>query len=174
MLAPRILLILFASVSLAHAQGSGRVVYWSPDESLQAIVNPTVKDRADFGEYSVEIKDSKGDLLTKEDYSSPDHEHGRSILKAGWSPDSQFFVFSTASSGGHSAWHVPTFAYARKENRIFYLDDFVGGSLVDKDFYFTSPALFHSKRNNWKDEVQIAEEPLPIEIDLNSIDLKGI
>jgi hypothetical protein len=168
----RALILFFALVHVAGAQGFGRVVYWSPDDTLQTIVSPTYKEKPDFSEHSVEIRSKTGDLIAKEDYSSPDHEHGRCVLKAGWSPDSNFFAFSTTSSGGHSVWHVSTFAFNRKQKKIFYLDDFVGGALVEKDFYFSSPAVFHSKRNNWTDGKQVSDDPIPVDVDLNNVDFK--
>jgi dipeptidyl aminopeptidase/acylaminoacyl peptidase len=168
----RALLVFLAFSQVVHAQGYGRVVYWSPDDVLQAIVIPSHNEEPYFSEHSVEIRSKAGALLAKEDYSSSDHEHGRCVLKAGWSPDSNFFAYSTTSSGGHSVWHVSTFAFDRKQKKIYYLDELVGGSLVEKDFYFSSPAIFHSKRNNWQDEKQISEDAIPVDVDLNTIDFK--
>jgi len=151
------------------SQGEGKVVYWSPDKTLQAIVIPLHIAEPDFHEHAVEIHSKEGKLLYKKDYSSEDHEHGRCIVHASWSPDSQFFAFSTTSSGGHSSWHCSSYVYSRRLNEIFYLDDFVGGPLVEAMFNFTSLAVFRSKRLNYKDGKQIAEEPIHVEVDLNKI-----
>jgi hypothetical protein len=67
-----------------------------------------------FNESRIEIHDMNGAVLATKDFKSADGEHGRNVQKAEWSPNSQFFVFSTASSGGHSPWHWQTYFYDRK------------------------------------------------------------
>jgi WD40 repeat protein len=85
-------------------------------------------------------------VIVVRDHSSPDGQHGRSVLHADWTPDSQF-LFSTASSGGHSAWHFNTFVYVRRTNKIYQLDEMIG-PLVDPMFDVSTPDQFHSKRLN--------------------------
>ena len=87
----------------------------------------------------------------------------------GWSPDSRFFVYSTTSSGGHSVWHVYTFCYHRMLNEVFLLDDLVGGPLVDPDFYFTAPVVFHSHRLNDETGGGVADPPIPVGENLNEM-----
>jgi hypothetical protein len=164
-----VLATLFAAYLYAEAQGYGRVVYIAPDGSLRASVIPLHIVDGDFSEHAVEIHDSAGKLLRRADYDSPDHEHGRDIMHAAWSPDSQFFVFSTTSSGGHSAWHFSTYVYVRSRNAVFYLDDLVGGPLVEPYFSFTSPAKFFSKRLNYRDGEKIAEQPIPVQVNLHDV-----
>jgi hypothetical protein len=41
-----------------------------------------------------------GAVLATKSFKSPDGEHGRNVQKTEWSPDSQFFVFSTAAPVG--------------------------------------------------------------------------
>jgi hypothetical protein len=55
-----------------------------------------------------------------------------------WSPDSQFFIFSTASSGGHSPWHWQTYFYDRKRKTFEEVDDFTG-PIIKRDFKLTAP-----------------------------------
>ena len=55
-----------------------------------------------------------------------DHQHGEGVSYAAWTPDSKFFVFSTSSSGGHQPWHGPAYFYARRQNRVLRLDDYIG------------------------------------------------
>jgi hypothetical protein len=156
----------FVTLSAAAAQGFGRTVYWSPDETLQAIVIPQFRN----AEHIVEIRTKTGKLLTRENHTSGDHEHGRSVLHADWSPNSQFFAYSTASSGGHSSWHCSTFVYIRARKRMFYLDDLVGGPLVDYAFYFAPPATFNSKRLNYEDGQEIAADPIPVKQNLGELE----
>jgi hypothetical protein len=164
-----VLATLFVALLRAEAQGYGRVVYIAPDATLRASVIPLRIVDGHLSEYAVEIHDSAGKLLRRADYASPDHEHGRDIMHAAWSPDSQFFVFSTTSSGGHSAWHFSTYAYVRSRNAVCYLDDLVGGPLVEPYFSFLSPATFFSKRLNYRDGEKIAEQPIPVEKNLHDV-----
>ncbi len=164
-----VMMTLCAAAVHVDAQGYGRVIYVAPDASLSAVVIPLHTADGDFSEHVVELRDKAGKLLHRADYSSPDHEHGRCVLHAAWSPDSQFFAFSTTSSGGHSAWHCSTYVYIRSKNAVFYLDDLVGGPLVDPDFSFASPAKFFSKRLNYRDGEKIAEEPIPVEAKLHDL-----
>jgi hypothetical protein len=80
----------------------------------------------------------KGSVLATKDFKSPDGEHGRNVQKSGWSPDSQFFVFSTASSGGHSPWHWQTYFYDRKRKVFKEVDDFTG-PVIKRNFKLTAP-----------------------------------
>jgi hypothetical protein len=76
------------------------------------------------------------------DYSSEDREHGFGVVKASWTPDNQYFVFSLTSSGGHQAWHAPTFFYSPRDNEIQDLDDYVSASGVSKaDFTLKAPNI---------------------------------
>jgi hypothetical protein len=79
-----------------------------------------------------------GVVLATKDFKSPDGEHGRNVQKAEWSPDSQFFVFSTASSGGHSPWHWQTYFYDRRRKIFKEVDDFTG-PVVKRNFKLTAP-----------------------------------
>jgi hypothetical protein len=79
----------------------------SPDGKLVAVVIHVGKE-AGLGNYDsrVELRTKEGSLCSK-DYSSNDSEHGYAVAKAAWTADSQFFVYSLQSSGGHSLWHTP-------------------------------------------------------------------
>ena len=111
----------------------------SPDQTLRACVLSVGKHpRPPFNESRVEIRDMKGAVLATKDFKSPDGEHGRNVQKAEWSPDSQFFVFSTASSGGHSPWHWQTYFYDRRRNTFKEVDDFTG-PVIKRNFKLTAP-----------------------------------
>ena len=79
-----------------------------------------------------------GAVLATKSFKSPDGEHGRNVQKAEWSPDSQFFVFSTASSGGHSPWHWQTYFYDRKRKVFKEVDDFTG-PVIKRNFKLSAP-----------------------------------
>lgn len=80
----------------------------SPDGKYLAIVIPLPKAPHGSGESKIEIH-SKDAIVCSASYSSEDGEHGFGVERAAWSPDSKFFVYSMSSSGGHQAWHFPTY-----------------------------------------------------------------
>jgi len=88
----------------------------------------------------VVIRTSDSDTLISKDYSSPRGANGYYVVNAKWSPDSQFFVYSMSSSGGHSPWSFPIMVYGRQKNRIAGFSDMIhGGPTVSADFHFAGP-----------------------------------
>jgi hypothetical protein len=90
-------------------------IYPSPDKALRATVLPvdvSLYATPDM-ESRVVIRTTKGDTSTSKDYSSSRGANGYYVYQAKWLPDSQFFVFSIASSGGHSPWSYPMMVYSR-------------------------------------------------------------
>jgi hypothetical protein len=111
----------------------------SPDQQLRAcVLSIGTHPNPPFNESRVEIRNMDGTVLSTKDFKSPDGEHGRNVQKMEWSPDSQFFVFSTASSGGHSPWHWQTYFYDRKRNTFKEVDDFTG-PVIKRNFKLTAP-----------------------------------
>ena len=95
-------------------------IFISPDKKTHASVLP-----ADVSLYAtpdlesrVVIRSSAGDTLTSQDYSSPRGTNGYYVFSAQWSPDSQFFVFSLVSSGGHSPWSFPIKVYDLEKESV--------------------------------------------------------
>src|SRR5262249_49041760 len=92
-------------------------VYPSPDGALRALVFPvdvSLYATPDM-ESRVVVRTSNGDTMTSKDYSSPRGTNGYYVVNAKWSPDSQFFVYSMSSSGGHSPWSFPMMVYSRQK-----------------------------------------------------------
>ena len=114
----------------------------SPDQALRALLLPSdvsLYATPDM-ESRVVIRTSKGDTLTSKDYSSPRGTNGYYVYNAKWSPDSQFFVFSMTSSGGHSPWSYPTMVYSRHKNLIVKFSDMIDGKpTLSGDFSFSGP-----------------------------------
>jgi hypothetical protein len=111
----------------------------SPDQQLRAcVLSVGTHPNPPFNESRVEIRSMNGTVLATKDFKSPDGEHGRNIQKMEWSPNSQFFVFSTASSGGHSPWHWQTYFYDRKQKTFKEVDDFTG-PVIKRNFKLTAP-----------------------------------
>src|SRR5262249_38464994 len=68
------------------------------------------------------------------------HQQWYYVFNAKWSPDSQFFVYSMSSSGGHSPWSFPMMVYSRQKNRIAGFSDMINGEpTVSGDFHFAGP-----------------------------------
>jgi hypothetical protein len=117
-------------------------IYPSPDGALRTLVFPvdvSLYATPDL-ESRVVIRTSKSDTLTSKDYSSPRGANGYYVFNAKWSPDSQFFVYSMSSSGGHSPWSFPMMVYSRQKNRIAGFSDMIKGEpTVSGDFHFAGP-----------------------------------
>ena len=117
-------------------------IYASPDQALRALVlavDVSLYATPDM-ESRVVIRNSKGDTLTSKDYSSPRGSNGYYVLSAKWSPDSQFFVFSLTSSGGHSPWSFPIMVYGRQKNVFAKFSDMIDGRpTLSGDFSFSGP-----------------------------------
>jgi hypothetical protein len=124
----------------------------SPDGKLVAVVIHVGKEAGlENYESRVELRTKEGSLVCSNDYSSNDSEHGYGVAKAAWTPDSQFFVYSLQSSGGHSPWHTPIQFYNRQQNKILSLDDALGDSIASPEFSLAEPdeikvTLYFSKR----------------------------
>lgn len=114
----------------------------SPDGELRAFVIPagvSLYATPDI-ESRVVIRSANGDTLTSKDYSSPRGMNGFYVDQARWSPDSQFFVFSMMSSGGHSPWSFPTMVYSRQRNLIAKVSDMIDGRpLLSGEFELSAP-----------------------------------
>jgi hypothetical protein len=140
-------------------------VYHSPDKSLIAIVLPvdvSLYTTPDM-ESRVVIYESTGKTIISKDFSSPRGENGYYVYRAQWSPDSQFFVFSLTSSGGHGPWWYPMWVYSRQQKRFVDFSDMIGGkpTLVG-DFSFSGLHTVHA--STWKKQGEL--DPVPITVDL--------
>ena len=113
-------------------------------------------------ESQVEFYSPRHEMLCALDYTSADGEHGFGIVKAAWTPDNNYFVFSLTSSGGHQAWHAPTMFYTRRENSIHSLDSYVDGGISKGDFVLQSPNVVLT-------EVWRSEQPTPIKFRVDSL-----
>ncbi|HEY5894274.1 MAG TPA: hypothetical protein VIT91_13700 [Chthoniobacterales bacterium] len=81
-------------------------------------------------------------------------------------PDSRFFVYSVASSGGHSAWHFPTHVFSRDRGEFLELDELVHHPFVTPQFVLFAPNRFLSERLN---DEGYGNENVPFDINLQDI-----
>src|SRR6267142_4156780 len=112
--------ILAGSIS-AFAQNK---VYVSPHRELRVSIIPVGANGYEAYESCIEIRNFRGRLLSRRSFASPDHSHGEGVGHAEWSSDGRFFVFNTFSSGGHQPWHVSTYFYSVRSNKLYSLDAF--------------------------------------------------
>jgi hypothetical protein len=101
-------------------------VHTSPDGMVEAVVvtESTAESWVDFQTVSPKR------ILLSRDERSKDGGHGWGIVKAAWTPDSQFFIASTEGTGGHQPWARPLWMYSRSNNRVFELWKF-GATATD-------------------------------------------
>ncbi len=117
-------------------------VYASPDQAVRAIVFPVGMDlhASPDIESRVVVRRDNAALLNSKDYSSPRGTNGYYVVRARWSPDSQFLVYSMSSSGGHSPWSFPIWVYSREKNLFVSFNNLIGGKpTVSDDFSFSDP-----------------------------------
>jgi hypothetical protein len=118
------LLVIAAILGIASpAQAESPRTHLSPAGGLHAVVSSVGPTGS---ESRIEIRASNRRLLRYLDLRSSDGEHGFFVSRAAWTSDGLFFVFSATSSGGHQPWHLPTYVYSRRHNRLYSLDAHVG------------------------------------------------
>src|SRR5262245_24810044 len=115
-------LILASSSALTQQRPAKKQTYRSPDGALVAVVS-SVNQREATAESEVRVQTASGKVLARRSYRSEDGEHGFGVTKAQWTPDSQFFVYSLESSGGHQPWHAPVQYFSRMRGSFVSLDD---------------------------------------------------
>jgi hypothetical protein len=113
-------------------------------------------------ESKIEFYTADNRILCALDYSSEDGEHGFGVVKAAWTPDQKYFVFSLTSSGGHQAWHTPTLFYNLRDNSIYSLDSYVDAGISKGDFSLKDPNVVLT-------EVWRNQRPTPIKFRLDSL-----
>src|SRR5690242_1249313 len=69
----------------------------SRDHRLRACVVEVGKFPPPLNESRVDIRDTSGKLVVSRNFGSPKGDQGRSVVHSAWTPDSNFFVFSTQS-----------------------------------------------------------------------------
>jgi hypothetical protein len=121
-------ILLLAMPSVFVAEPPQR--WLSPNQELAAIaitrLSPDKPERLDLSWQDVLFKDTKGNPLALLTLETGTGVGPGSILNATWSPDSRFFAFKIASSGGHSAWHSPAYVFDASDSRVYSVDATMG------------------------------------------------
>jgi hypothetical protein len=136
-LALPILFVLILIISFS-ASAQKAETFVSPDGSLRAEIQSVRKKAGGAAESKIEILSKDGKRVWIVKYTSSDGEHGFGVVKAAWTPDSQYFVYSLASSGGHEPERSPIFFYDRKVERVRSFDEEVG-VVINADFSLSTP-----------------------------------
>jgi hypothetical protein len=141
-------------------------IHPSPDRTLHAVVLPAdiSLDATPDMESRVVIRSVAGATLNSLNHSSPRGANGYYVDTAQWSPDSQFFVYSLVSSGGHSPWSHPTMVYSVQRNRFGHLSEMIDGRpLLSEKFQFSGEHMLTA--STWKQEGR-PDDPVSVTIDL--------
>jgi hypothetical protein len=143
-------------------------LFVSPDKATHALVYPTeisLYATPDM-ESRVVFRSSDGTTLTSQDYSSPRGANGYYVFHGQWSPDSQYFVFSMSSSGGHSPWSFPIKVYSIKKKQIANFSDMIGGNpTVSGQFQFSGP---HTLVASTWNKPGATDDAVPVSVDLEA------
>jgi hypothetical protein len=119
----------------------------SPDGNLVAVFIYVGKDKGfEDLECRFEMRDRAGKILLNRDFSSADGEHGLGVSTAMWSEDSEYFAFSTVSSGGRENWHYPSFFYSSKTNQLLSIDELLD-SVTDPNLKVTPEDMLRIEIN---------------------------
>ena len=135
-----LILALALASSLTSAAKKKVTIYASPDRKLGAEIM-SVDFKGNGNESSVVIRRPDRKVVVAKNFLSKDHEHGLGVMKAAWTYDSRFFIFSTTASGGQLSGRFPTFIYVRAKNAILPLDPLVGMWITRPDFDLQAPNL---------------------------------
>jgi hypothetical protein len=156
-------LAIFLVTSLAYSAKQEK--YLSPDGRYRAFVSALGGIRS--GESMVVIKTKEGITIFSKSYGSEDGEHGYGVVQAAWTPNSTFFVYSLASSGGHSPWHTPIHYISVRDLKIRSLDDYIG-AVTQPQFEVRAPDTIKAVGASWVLGKGLGEES-PFEVSLSEL-----
>jgi hypothetical protein len=139
-----LLMLIFRSLLLqpSYSVTDGPKEYKSKEDHRVLILPASKLSGHAAYESKIEFYSVENRVLCTLDYSSEDGQHGFGVMKAAWTPDNKYFVFSLTSSGGHQPWHAPTFFYSVGDSEIHSLDSYVEAAGISKgDFTLKSPNI---------------------------------
>jgi hypothetical protein len=129
-------------VSCCCVWAKEKAEYKAKDGTRVVILPVGTSSGHEDSESRIEFYSAQNQMLCGLDYSSGDGAHGFGVVKAAWTPDGEYFVFSLTSSGGHQPWHAPTLFFSHNDNAIFDLDNYAEASGISKgDFVLEAPNI---------------------------------
>ena len=165
-----------AAMAAVGVQAQAPHQYPSPDGRAVAVVTSVPNPPADARVYESEVHISTlaGAFSVPQldrSFCSFDGEHGYAVVQSAWSPNSEYFVFTGESSGGHSPWHSPAFVYSRRTNVLYSLDECVSGiAVVAPDFALAAPQFARVTVDEGVPGVGFAEKPRVETYDLGAVE----
>jgi hypothetical protein len=87
------------------------------------------------------VSDLPSDVVTQGAIIAQHSFPGRVVSQICWSPDSNFLLFTTASSGGHSPWHFKTFVFCAADKSFRDVETAAGGPIGAGEFHFEPPDI---------------------------------
>lgn len=133
--------LIFVPILLLGSSQKRLKSYFSPDKAITATIMTISPGKNQTGESNVEFRTSSRRLIGAKSFLSKDQAHGLGVLQAMWSFDSNYFVFSTVSSGGRRAGQFPTFYFNRTTSKIYMLDGMLRAPVVAPDFSLQAPDM---------------------------------
>ena len=143
--------------------------YLSPDGEAESIILsvPFKATSPNWTESAIYFRDYSAEKFIFRNFASGDGEHGLFFVSGKWTPDSNYFIFTANSSGGHSPWRLRTYVYRRIQNDLLPLDEDYIEPVVSPDFSALPP---HSLKIKVMDDS--LEEPTEgkwISVDLGTV-----
>jgi dipeptidyl aminopeptidase/acylaminoacyl peptidase len=134
---------LFLIVAITRADDLDTWFAASPDKKLFAVERripssdePSRLDLDGFAVFICTAEDGiQRTVIAQHSFS------GRVVSEIRWSPDSQFLLFTTASSGGHSPWHFKTFAFCAADKSFRDVETASGAPVGAAEFQFEPPDI---------------------------------
>jgi hypothetical protein len=138
-------LLLFAAITRADD-----LVIWvgaSPDkkvsEAVRRIPDPHEPSRLDLVGFTLCICTAEH-CIPRPNLRSIIAQHTfprRIVSELRWSPDSQFLLFTTASSSGHSPWHFNTYVFCPADKSFRDVESVTHTTVGSGDFRFEPPDI---------------------------------
>ena len=140
----------------------------APNRALRMVIYPAEisLDATPDMESRVVVRGRNGDTIMSKDHSSPRGANGHYIYRGAWTPDSQYFVYSLVSSGGHSPWSFPIWVFSAKRAQFARFSDMIGGRpTLSGDVPFAGGHALTAM--TWPRDGDI-EHKLPVTVDLDA------
>jgi len=138
----------------------------SPDSALTAICVQTRQPWSHPENISlVYMRDSRGGILARTTFGE------RIVVRARWSPDSRYCVFTTANAQGHSPWHQHSYVFCRSDRSFRYMDEVVG-AVIEHEFTFEPPAIAVITIHDFSSGLSAPEAPKQVRVDLRQVTSK--
>lgn len=140
----------------------------APNRAHRAVIYPAniSLDATPDMESRVVIRTQRGDTVMSKDHASPRGTNGHYVYRGAWSPDSQYFVYSLVSSGGHSPWSWPIWVFSAKRGQFARFGDMIGNRpTLSGDFTFAAAHTLTAM--TWPRDGDI-EHKVPVTVDLDA------